>query len=66
MSDIVVTVEPVNIEVTIAGGAIGLQVAGEFLDDDDAIFNGLTTGQLYELAENNNYTLPAGLIKRIQ
>lgn len=72
--DISVTIAPVNISVsaspstvhvTFSGCAPGMIVEGDYLDDDAAVLAGKTVGKLYFLEENNNYSLPAGLVKKI-
>jgi hypothetical protein len=44
----------------------GLGELQEYDDDDDAIASGLNFYDFYVLSENNTYTLPSGLVKRVQ
>lgn len=63
MADVTVVVQAVQITVTVSIG--GLIVHDYYADDDAAKADGLVATQAYKLAENNNYTLPKGLVKII-
>ena len=75
MADITVEINALNIEASVASTDITVEMSGvimglsvsetAYLDDDAAITGGLSAGALYPLAENNKYTLPQGLIKKI-
>lgn len=51
-------------ELVIPSGDNFIQVFGPYVDDDAAIADGLTTGQLYIVAPGND-AIPAGIIKQI-
>jgi hypothetical protein len=51
-------------ELVIPSGDNFIQVFGPYVDDDAAIADGLTTGQLYVVAPGND-AIPAGIIKKI-
>lgn len=51
-------------ELVIPSGDNFIQVFGPYVDDDAAMADGLTTGQLYVVAPGND-AIPAGIIKKI-
>jgi hypothetical protein len=63
MSDVTVVVQSTTIAVTVS--IAGVVVNDYYVDDDAAKSAGLVATQAYKLAENNNYTLPKGLVKII-
>lgn len=63
MSDVTVVVQSTTIAVTVS--ISGVVVNNYYVDDDAAKAAGLVATQAYKLAENNNYTLPKGLVKII-
>lgn len=63
MSDVTVVVQSTTIAVTVS--ISGVVVNDYYVDDDAAKADGLVATQAYKLAENNNYTLPKGLVKII-
>ena len=63
MSDVTVVVQSTTIAVTVS--IAGVVVNDYYVDDDAAKADGLVATQAYKLAENNNYTLPKGLVKII-
>ncbi len=63
MADVTVVVQSTTISVTVS--IAGVVVNDYYVDDDAAKADGLVATQAYKLAENNNYTLPKGLVKII-
>ena len=63
MSDVTVVVQSTTIAVTVS--IAGVVVNDYYVDDDAAKAAGLVAKQAYKLSENNNYTLPKGLVKII-
>jgi hypothetical protein len=63
MADVTVVVQSTIIAVTVS--ITGIIINDYYVDDDAAKSAGLVSTQAYKLAENNNYTLPKGMVKII-
>jgi hypothetical protein len=63
MADVTVVVQSTTIAVTVS--ITGIIINDYYTDDDAAKAAGLVSTQAYKLAENNNYTLPKGMVKII-